>query len=134
MPLRPETAQYRHRGLYAGQDQSLILYKRHDDQQEGWQFGGMTLYNCRRSMIHKAGEPLQGEMMSYHRTTWHIPKIELTRVGMAYINPTDYIFDPIEQKWWQAESPQTITEKQWGTWVVVDSVRIDPPFQSPPST
>ena len=114
--------------------QQITFYKRRDDQAEGQFFGTYTLYDCRRSMIHKAGEPIAGEMMSYHRTTWHIPKIEVTRVGLEYINPVDTIYDPIEQKWWRPESPQTITEKQWGTWIVVDCVRCDPPNLSPAST
>ncbi len=132
MPLGPNTSYSIHRGLYAGIFRQVTLFKRADDQREA-DVRVLHLFECRRSSIHKAGEPIQGDMASYHRTTWHIPKIELDRVGVHHINAIDRIYDPILGEWWQAESPQTISEKLFGNMVNIDCTRIDPPNGSPSS-
>ncbi len=109
--ITEDSQNYFYRRLYGGKGmlQTVTLYKRNDDQQEGV-VRTVQLFNCRWSMIFKTGEPLEGEMLSNHSRRLHIPTIELDRVGVHYINPIDYFKDR-DGRFWQPESPQMITDK-----------------------
>ena len=77
-------------------------------------------------MQTKTGETIQGDIASDTRCSWHIPKIEMDRVGVAYFNALDRIVDK-HNRYWQPESPQTITTKLFEDHICIDCVRIDPP-------
>lgn len=102
------------RRLYAGMLKTIVLYHRNDDQLEGT-VASFTLYGCRRSKTHKGGEPLAGDMAARHYTTWHIPREELDRVGISYINAGDRIAEtstsPTETRLWQIESTNNLRDQ-----------------------
>ncbi len=125
-----------HRPLFGGQLVSVIILKREDDQKEGT-VRSIRVFQCRRSALYRTGEPIQGEMGVDHRTVWHIPKVEMKRVGINYFNPVDRIVEDRDQfnqplhpsawHWWQPEAPTMITTKLFNNMVNIDCLRIDPP-------
>ncbi len=126
MPLSRRNQRTFHRTLYAGWDQKLTLLKRGDDQDQG-EVVAHTLFHCRRKQITKTGQTIQGEESSDHFTTWVVPRIELDRVGVAYLNNLDRFVDPIEGGTWQPESTTSILIKLGGNYINVDCQRVDPP-------
>ncbi len=123
--ITEDSQNYFYRRLYGGKGmlQTVTLYKRKDDLKQG-EVSTHVLYRCRFSMIFKTGEPLQGEMLSSHSRRLHIPNIELRRVGVHYLNPTDYFKDR-DGRLWQPESPQMITDKLLETHWCVDCLMIE---------
>ncbi len=124
MPLNARNTRFFHRTLYASELQSISILKRGDDQREG-EVTKYTLYQCRRSIITKTGEPIAGEMTSYHRVTWHIPTCELKRVGINYLNSADRIIDEDEGSIYQPESTTSITLKTFSNHQNIDCLRIE---------
>ena len=124
MPMNARNQRTFHRTLYAGMLEKITLLKRNDNQQQGT-VRAITLYQCRRSMIFKKGQTIAGDELSDHRVTWHIPRVELDRVGVAFLNPLDIIKDN-KNRYWQPESPTTITVKLFEVHVCVDCLRADP--------
>lgn len=125
MPLNAANQRYFHRTLFAGILETVTLLKRGDDQQEGT-VTAIQLFECRRGQITKTGEPLAGDETADHRTTWHIPRSEMDRVGVAYLNSLDRIVDG-KNRYWQPESTTPITVKLFEVHVDVDCLRTDPP-------
>lgn len=97
------------RHLYAGQTQTITLLKRGDDQRQGV-VTSHKLFRCRRSQYTRTGENIQGEMTADSRTVWHIPGIELKRVGIKYLNSADRIIEDHDQ------SNQLLTQEFWKHW------------------
>jgi len=116
-----------HRTLYAAQLQTVTLLKRDDDQRQGT-VRSIILYETWRSSIYKTGEPLQHDMVSDHRTVWHLARVELDRIGVAYISPIDRIVDD-QQRYWQPESTTNIDIKLFELHVHFSALRVDPPLQ-----
>lgn len=114
-----------HRRLFAGMLETIRLIKREDDQREGVT-RSYTLFQCRRSLMTKTGEPIRGEMTSDHRCRWHIPRTELDRVGIGYLNHLDTIVDG-NGRFWQTESTTEIDVKMFSNHVDLACVRVDPP-------
>ena len=116
-----------HRGLYCGKGmlEKITILKRNDDQQQGT-VRSIVLFQCRRSQIFKTGEPLQGDMSAGHQTVWHIPRIELDRVGIDHLNALDRIIDP-QGRTWQPEATTMITQKLFDNHVCISCLRVDPP-------
>lgn len=83
-------------------------------------------------MIYKTGEPVQFDMTSNHRCVWHVPRVEMKRVGIHHLNGLDRIYDPVERRWWQPEGPTNITEKLFRNMYRIDCERIDPPMDVAP--
>lgn len=106
---------------------SVTLLKRGDDQREGV-VTSYTLHECRHSALHKSHQPIQGDWAVGSRCVWHIPMVELERVGVPYINVLDRIVDQVG-RYWQPESNQEITFKLIETHYCVECTRIDPPRQ-----
>ena len=132
MVLRRSSQTTFDRRLYAAIDEKVRLHHRSDDQKEGTVVA-LLLFHASRSQTVKTGEPIQGEMSSDHRTTWHIPKRELLRVGVHYINATDKIEQIVGEeagRFWQPESTTSITVKLFGDFVIMDCLRIDPPNET----
>ena len=125
MPLRANNQRTFHRCLYSGILQTIVVLKRNDDQQQGT-VRSIKMFQVRQSMQTKTGEAIQGDMSSDVRCSWHIPKIEMDRVGIAYFNVLDRIVDK-HNRYWQPEAPQTITNKLFEDHYCLDCVRIDPP-------
>lgn len=129
MPLRRNNTRRFTRKTYAGITEKIRIHKRGDNQQQGT-VTPYVLYRCRRSLITKTGETIQGDMVSDHETDWHIPRTELERVGINYLNP----LDRIEQlqgrekgQWWQPEATTKITVKMFANEIDLHCLRVDPP-------
>ena len=127
MPLNKHNQRVFHRTLFAGILESVTLLKRGDDQQQGT-VRSILLFQCRWGLITRTGETIQGGMLSDHRRTLHIPRVELDRcnVGVQYINPADRFIDE-QGRHWQPESTTEIREKLFEVHVCVDCLRVDPP-------
>lgn len=113
------------RTVYAGLVETVTLLKRNDGQQAGI-VTAYTLFRCRKSMVARTGEILQGEMTSSDSTIWHIPKMELDRIGIKYLSALDRIVDS-EQNYWQPEGTTTITQKLLGQEIDLACLKVDPP-------
>lgn len=122
MPLSDKNVRTFHRTLYAGQLQSVTLHKRHDDMAQGT-ITVFKLFQCRWSRIFKMGETLAGDMLTAHRRQLHIPRIEMDRVGVHYINPTDKFIDK-QGREWQPESPQQIVIQLFEQHVCCDCLMV----------
>lgn len=109
--------------------EKIRLHHREDDQRQGT-VTTFILFDCRRSMIHKTGETIQGDMSSDHTCEWHIPRDELRRHGIRHINATDEI-EQLEGseagRRWQPESDTQITEKLTGNHYCLTCKRSDQP-------
>lgn len=106
-------------------NETVTLLKRGDDQQAGT-VTNYLLFDCRRSLITLTQEPLQGDMMANHRTIWHIPRIELDRVGVAHLHPIDRIVDQ-QNRYWQPESTTEVADKLFENHIDLQCLRVDPP-------
>lgn len=122
MPLNQSNCRTFTRKLFAGQLRTITLLKRDDDQREGV-VTSYVLYECRRSLITKSGEPLAGDMSVDYRTVWHIPRRELDRVGVNYINVLDRIVDNVEKITWQPEAQEEISNKLFSNEIDIQCVR-----------
>jgi hypothetical protein len=81
-------------------------------------------------MIFKTGETIQGDMSADHRTTWHIPRIELDRIGIAYLNAADRIrqdFGNEKGSYWMPDAETRISVKLGSVEIDLDCTRVDPP-------
>ena len=128
MPLRRNNQRSFTRKLFAGQLEKIRFHKRKDDLKQGT-VTAYILYGVRRSMVTKTGEPIQGDMVAEHTCVWHIPRRELDRVGIHYINSADYIQqlqDPEKDWWWQPESDTNIEVKLFGLELDLFCKRVDP--------
>jgi hypothetical protein len=94
-----------------GMLQKVKLLKRGPDQQQGT-VTPYILFGCRRSVITRKGQTIDGKLSSQNRTTWHIPQQELDRIGVDYITALDRIQD-IEYGTgvWQVEASDKVMEK-----------------------
>lgn len=129
MPLNKRTTRVFHRYLYATELQSVVLIKRDNDQREGVQ-KTLQLFNCRWSRIYKTGEPYQGDMSSSHTRELHIPRQELDRVGVAYLNAIDRFVDQ-DGRYWQPESTTQLTVQLFENHCCLICLRVDPPVVGP---
>ena len=124
MGLRKNNTRTYHRKLFAGQLERIVLLKRNDDQQEGV-VRAIILYQCRKSMVQKVGEQIQGDMVVGHTTVWHIPVIELKRTGVNWLNSLDRIVDK-QGRYWQPEATTRIDIKLFENHVDLSCLRVDP--------
>ncbi len=128
MPLARKNTRGFHRKTYSGQLEKIQLLKRGDDQQQGTVVT-YVLYQCRRSLIPKSGETLEGDMNVTHTCTWHIPRVELDRVGINYLNPADRIvqLDGVERDTvWQPESTTGIENKMFRNHLCIQCLMLNP--------
>lgn len=128
MPLNRRNQRVFHRTLFAGMNQTVTLLKRGDDLQQGT-VTAYTLFQVRRSLISKTGEQIVGGTQSDHRCIWHIPRVEMDRVGVTYINSADRIVDQ-EGRYWQPEATTEIVDKLLELHLDLQCLRIDPPGSS----
>jgi hypothetical protein len=132
MPMSPANQRTFHRHLFAGWNiPKITLLKRGIDQQQGT-VTSYELFECRRGQINKTGEPIQDDMSSRHTCIWHLPRIELDRIGIKDINAADRIVEvevitPFETHIWQPESTTSIDTKLGNVHVDVSCLRVDPP-------
>jgi hypothetical protein len=129
MPLnRRTTTTTAYRTVYAGITQSIFLLKRGNDQFQG-QVVQYKLFNCRISRQNKTGETVQRDMTVSHRAIWHIPKKELLRFGIHYLNALDRIVQIQGDEagfTWQPEGTTDIEVKLFGNEVDLHCLRVDP--------
>ena len=128
MPINAHTQRTFTRTLFAGIYETITLLKRGDDQQEGTVVS-YVVYQCRRSLYTKSGEAIQGAMPVVERAVWHIPRREMDRIGVAYLNVLDRIVDG-KGRYWQPESGTEIIVKLCEVEVDLQCLRIDPPGTS----
>lgn len=129
MPLRRNNTRRFTRKTYAGITEKVRIHKRNDDQQQGT-VTTYILFRVRRSQIEKTGETIQGDMVSDHTTVWHIPRTELERVGINYLNPLDRIEQLVGREagsWWQPEATTIIDVKMFGNEICLACLRVDSP-------
>jgi hypothetical protein len=136
MPLNPRNTRVFHRTLFSQQMKTVFLLKRGDDQNQGT-VTQYKLFNCRRGKIFKTGEPHQGDMVSDHMCTWHIPRVELDRVGVRYLNALDRLveitddwgnrLDQSEYRYWHPEATTNIDVKLFMNHIDLQCLRVDPP-------
>lgn len=125
MPLGRDNTKTFHRNLYgSGILETVTLLKRGDDQQQGT-VTAYTLFDVRRAQEYKTKEPIEGSNTARDRMTWHIARIELTRNGIAYLNPGDRIVDKNGDTW-QGEADQTITVKLCENHVCFETWKTNP--------
>ena len=84
-------------------------------------------------MVFKTGETILGDMLADHHCVWHIPRTELDRVGIRYLNPLDRIEQledgaAREKGWtWQVESDTAgYTLKLFGNHYCCACKKVDP--------
>lgn len=117
MPLNPQNTRSFHRSLYAGQLETITLLKRGADQDATVQ--SFKLFNCRHSYFFRIGEMIATDMDAGNNCIWHIPREELDRVGISYINHLDRIVDK-RGRYWQAEANTAgMTMKLWENHICV---------------
>lgn len=112
------------RNLYSGQLEKVTLFAREPNMKASVTHP-VILYDCRWSRIVKAGQQLDDEQTSDMNRMLHIPRAELQRVGVNYINPI-YQFMDQEGRYWQAESDTPIVSQLWENVIDVNCHRIDP--------
>lgn len=112
MPLNPKNTRRFHRRLYAGQLETVTLIKRNPDQQAGTT-KSYKLFNCRHSYYYRIGEPHVEDLDTGNNCVWHIPREELDRVGVAYINQLDVIVDKRGRHWQPEANTAGMTMKLW---------------------
>ncbi len=122
MPLSHRNTHVFHRTLYAGMLITITLLKRGDDQQEG-SVTSYLVFQVRRSRIFKTGEPLLGSMLSDHHAIFHIPRIEMNRIGIDHIMPADRLVDEVGRIW-QPESTTTIVNQLFENHLSIECLRI----------
>lgn len=126
MPLRKNNTRHFHRVLYSGQLETVTLLKREDGQKSG-NVRSILLFEARRGMEYKTGEPIQGEMSSAHSMEWHLPVSELEANGVTYINPGDAIVDENGFKYQYESESGSLTTKLFRNHICMPCVRRDPP-------
>ena len=129
MVLKRNTTRTFHRRLYAGEMEKVKILKRNDDQQQGT-VRALICYQARRSAIIKTGETYQGDMIGDHTTVWHIPFVEMQRLGINYFNPADRIVQLEGREkgnTWMPEATTVIDVKLFGNHIDLACKRCDPP-------
>ena len=136
MPLNARNTLIFHRTLYAGMLKTVTILKRGDDQQEGT-VTAYTMYQCRRSRVNRTGEPIQHSMTSQVRAVWHMPHIEMKRLGINFFSAVDRIVETHDESnnplppevwnYWQPESTTYILEKLFLNVHNLECLRVDPP-------
>lgn len=125
MPLEPGNTRTFHKTLYGKILQTLTLLKRSNDQLQGT-VTTYKLFDCRQNaQIRKQGQSIRGDMSSDHRTTWVIPREQLDRIGIQYLNVLDRFVDKYG-RFWNPESNTVLAEHLFSNFYNVDCLRIDP--------
>lgn len=130
MPINRANQKPFFKKLFAGLTKTVTLLKRNDDQQQGV-VTKYQVFNCLRGAIHSQGETIQRDVTSDIRTTWTIPRQELDRIGVWYLNSLDRIIDYDSPqgipRWWQPEAQTGIDVKLREDYIVLACLRVDPP-------
>lgn len=127
MPMNRRNTRGFTRKLFAGTLERLQLLKRGDDQKQN-EVRDITLYQCRRSAISKSGQTVLGDNVVSHQCVWHIPRRELDRVGVEYLNNLDRLVqldEPEKGGVWEPESTTRIDVKMFANEVDVLCLRTD---------
>jgi hypothetical protein len=128
MPLNERNSRNFHRMLRAGTNiQAIVLYKRGDNQAQGT-VTTHKLFGCwREESVSRIGETVINQAIQVEvRATWNVPKAELDRVGIIFLNVTDKIYDPKGKGWWTPYSSDRITELLMGNYVSLSCHRTEP--------
>jgi hypothetical protein len=124
MPLNKRNTKVFHRVLYGGIMEKVRLLKRNPNMNASV-VTNYVLYQCWWTRISKSGQQHDNETMSDHRRTLHIPRCELDRVGVHYINPLDVFVDE-QGRYWQNEGDEAIDAKLWENHLDIPCRKTDP--------
>ena len=128
MPLRRNNTRSFYKKLYAGELEKITLLH-HSDDFHASTITAYVIFGARRSSIVRLGEPIQGEMLAYHNCVWHIPRMELQRVGVNWINMIDTIvqMEGAEKgNQWRPEADTKIDHRLFSNMIDVACKRCDP--------
>lgn len=132
MPMNRRNTRTVHRTTFAGITETVRLLKRGPGQKQGT-VTAYKLFRCRISKEQKSGQTIQGDIQSMsavnESATWHIPRTELERVGIAYLTALDRIVRPSDNSYWQPESGQVIDVKLFRNEIDLPCTRVDPPAE-----
>ena len=128
MVLTRSNQRHFHRCLFSAQLETVTILKRDDDQRQGV-VRSLIVYEAWRGPISKTKQTLQHDMIADHRTVWHMPKVEMERVGISYFNPLDRIVDS-QGRYWHPESTTVIDIRLMEVHIDLACLRIDPPATS----
>jgi len=131
MVIRRENQKTFHRTLFGpGITQTLTLLKRGDN------FGASVvtayrLFDCWKGTIRKYGEVVGGayddaDQQVSHMVTWHVPVIELKRIGIDRLNPLDRLVEESPRRYWQPEATTILVYNLLENFFDVECLRIDP--------
>ena len=125
MPINRANSRTFHRRLYAGMLEKVIVYKRDPLLQAGT-VHKYCLFDVRPSQIQKSGEQLggtDGSMGAKEYRVFHVPRIEMDRVGIQFFNAGD-VFEDKEGRQWATLAPETIRTKLLQQHVCVETERL----------
>lgn len=125
MPMNPNNTKDFYYKFMGDLLETVTLYKRGDDQLQG-QVTQLKLFRCRWSKIQKSGQTVDGDVLNEHFRMLHIPRTQLDRVRVLYLNPLDTFVDK-EGRWWRPEAPDIITVKMFENQIDLATQRITPP-------
>ncbi len=120
-----------HRTLFgSGITQSLTLNKRGDNFDASI-ITAYRIFDCWKGTIRKYGEVIggqaqDGDQLASHMVTWHIPVIELKRIGINYLNPLDVFIEDNPKRFWRPEATTIIVYNLLENFFDVECLRIDP--------
>lgn len=117
MPITADNQRYMMRHLYAGQLENITLLKRGSDQDST--YVSYKLFGCRSSYKYRIGETSITDLDVGNNTIWHIPREQLDRVGVQYINHLDKIVDSQGRHWQPEANTAGMTIKLLNTHVCI---------------
>lgn len=124
MPLRKSNTRYFYRTLFAGETERITLLKRDPDMRASV-VTSYLIFNSHWGPITKTGESHGSDVLAHHKRVVFIPRAEITRVGISYINPLDRLVD-IQGRFWQPEGTTVIIAKLWENYLEIHTLRTDP--------
>ncbi len=124
MPLCERLTRLFHQALFGAQVDTVILYKRGDDQEEG-EVSSFKLFRCwGGAEATKSGQPILRDMAVSHSRQLNVPKTELERYGIDHLNVLDRFKD--KRGWvWQPETNQLFRFQLFENYIAIECVRIE---------
>ena len=132
MPLNARNTRQRHRCIWGGRQETVTLLARGNNV---WEPGGVndavvvrsvTLFRCLWGPIDKSGSILDNERAAYMDRRLTIPRSEMDRVGVPYINAAFFFVDKFGRFWTATASPP-IHAALFENYISMTCHRIDPP-------
>ena len=124
MPLNARNTKDFYQVMIADQIESVILYKRGNDQLEG-NVIEYKLFRCWWGPdTQKSGQPIEEDMATNHTIKLTIPLDQLKRVGINYLNVLDRFKDK-KGRVWQPETRQSLNSELFENYITLDLIRVE---------